>query len=112
MISINASSSEGIPFKGMLGVNLSLGYGYVMTIQFKDEKIRVDASQIIQLIFNGSTKNYNGIFSNWLKVQRVFTGKSGSEKENKTETIKGFNDGINAMVESIVKIESSSDQNW
>lgn len=108
IISINAVASSVLP----VDKSSFLDCGYILTIQFKDGKIKVDAPSITSVTWGANHRDVNGIFGEWMKGQRMFVGKKGYEKLNKPEAIDYFTRRINAIVESIVKIEPSSDQNW
>ncbi|MFR3058347.1 DUF4468 domain-containing protein [Phocaeicola coprophilus] len=80
---------------------------YVIKFQFKDNKIRVDVPEIVNF-YNDDGRSYGSPLG-WLRTQRIFTEEKTTDKEI---VIKGFEDAVNDVINSVLYNAFNDDNDW
>ena len=80
---------------------------YALQFQFKDNKVKIDAPVVTRLF---TDENPNISFSGWLKTQKIF--KKGVPNPKKQETIDGFNNALNDLINQIASINNNVNEDW
>lgn len=96
MISINGTNPSCTVYRS-LGIPIYFGMDYVIKLQFKDGKMRINAPYISRW-FADNAPNITP-FSGWLKAQSVF--KNGKPNPKKQYTIDGIEGSFNNLLNSI-----------
>lgn len=106
MISIRGYSPDfpGVTIKGILSGFYTAGAEYIIKIYFKDEKVKIDAPQII------AVGESNVTFNHWLNYHKVF--KDGYPNPKHQVTIDHCNTQINALIEKIITLKQQSNNDW
>jgi len=108
MISINGTNPSCTIYRSF-GIPIYFGMDYVIKLQFKDGKMRINAPYISRW-FADNAPNI-APFSGWLKAQSVF--KKDRPNPKKQYTIDGIENTFNSLLNSIsVSMFNQKGESW